>query len=143
MSLKDSQRAAAQTAVINALLASGLFSTSDVPLPWIEFKESIWGVGSASLATREEVKRDEPIQDYYLPDPVPDKTWVVNIPNALPAPWDSSNRRILVRSEYYEAEQAVLLAEEKPMEAFLFTGHPGIGLSSFPLNQPQNDLTFD
>ena len=131
MSPKDSpQRAAAQTAEINALLASGLFSTSDVPLPWIEFKESIWGVGYAALATREEVKRDEPVQDYYLPDPIPDKTWVVNIPNALPAPWESLNRRILVRSEYYEAEQAVLLAEQKSKQAFLFTGHPGIGLFS-------------
>ena len=56
MSLKYSpQRAAAQTAAINALLTPGLFSTSDVPLPWIESKESIWGVGSASLATRDTI----------------------------------------------------------------------------------------
>jgi hypothetical protein len=126
----SSERAAAQAAQIDRLLKSGHFSTSGIPLPWIKFKESFWGVGSASLATQEEVKRDEPVEDYDLPDPVPDKTWVAKIPDGLPAPWESSSRRILVRSEYHEAEQAAMLADQDGTEAFLVTGHPGIGLFS-------------
>ena len=119
--------AAVQKAAIDKLLNEGLLSTSGIPLPWIKFKESFWGVSSASLATQEEVKRDEPVEDYYLPDPVPDKTWVAKI---LPAPWKSPSQRMLVRSEYHEAEQAAMLADQDRMEAFLVTGHPGIGLFS-------------
>jgi hypothetical protein len=118
------------SAAIKNLLDSGYLTTSDVPLPWIELKESVWGSGPMSLERLEEVKRDEPVEDYYLPDPVPDKTWVAKIPNALPAPWESLSRRILVRSEYHEAERAAMSADREGMEAFLVTGHPGIGLFS-------------
>jgi hypothetical protein len=126
----SSERAAAQAAQIDRLLKSGHFSTSGIPLPWIKFKKSFWGVGSTSLATQEEVKRDEPVEDYDLPDTVPDKTWVAKIPDGLSAPWESSGGRILVRSEYHEAERAAMLADREGVEAFLVTGHPGIGLFS-------------
>jgi hypothetical protein len=127
-------RAAVQKAVINKLLNEGLLSTSGVPRRWIKFKKSVWGSGSMSLERLEEVERDEPVrdfdEDYCLPDPVPDKTWVVKIPNALPFPWKSPSQRILVRSEYHEAERAAMSADREGMEAFLVTGHPGIGLFS-------------
>ena len=118
------------SAAIKNLLYSGRLTTSDVPLPWIELKESVWGSGLMSPERLEEVNRDKPVEDYYLPDPVPDKTWVTKIPNALPAPWESLSRRILVRSEYHEAERAAMSADREDMEAFLVTGHPGIGLFS-------------
>jgi hypothetical protein len=120
------ERAAAQMAAINDLLDSGSLSTSGVSPFWIEFKESVWGSGLMSLEGLEEVKRDEPIKDFCT-GTVPDKTLVASMPAGLRIPWGSHGRRILVRSEYYEAERAALLADQKLGNAFLVTGHHGIG----------------
>jgi hypothetical protein len=122
------ERAAAQKAAINNLLDSGYLTTSGIAPLWIEFQKSVWGSGFMSLERLEEVKRDKPVRDFDLPDPVPHKTWVARIPCALPPPWKSPGRRFLVRSEYHEAEAAALLASQGNMKAFLVTGNPGIGL---------------
>ena len=122
------ERAAAQKAAINDLLDSGSLSTSGIAPCWIEFQKSVWGSGLMSLERLEEVKRDEPVRGFDHPDTVPDKTWVAKIPNALPTPWGSSRQRILIRSEYHEAEQAALLADQGHTGAFLVTGNHGIGL---------------
>ena len=81
-----------------------------------------------SLERLEKVKRDEPIRDFDLPDLVPDKTWVAKISCALPPPWKPPGRRILVRSEYHEAERAAVSTFQGNTKAFIVTGHPGIGL---------------
>jgi hypothetical protein len=139
MSLNNSpERAAAQKAVIDDFLRLGHFSTSDVPSIWTEFWESVWGVDFATLMVEEEVEREEPVAEYDPPVTTPDKTWVARIPTVLPPPWRSAGRRILVRSEYHEAEREALSADEEHWQVFTVTGHPGIGSCPSPLNDSRN-----
>ena len=133
MSLNNSpERAAAQKAAIDNLLRLGRFSTSDIPSIWTELWESIWGKNFATLVEKEKVEREEPVAEYDPPVTTPDETWVARIPTALPPPWKSAGRRILVRSEYHEAEQEALLADKEHWEVFMVSGHPGIGSCPSP-----------
>ena len=131
MSLEDlTQHASTQTDAINRLIQMGRFTTGPVSNTWTEFKESVWKKGLASVEVQEPVERDDdPIDDYDLPeDTLPVSTLVAPIPGSLPNVWHSYSQRILVRSEYQEAEQTVLSANEENKDALLIAGHPGIGL---------------
>lgn len=53
----------------------------------------------------------------------------VNVwPDTLPEAWDLPNGRILVRSEYHEAERAALSANDVGTSVFMVTGNPEIDL---------------
>jgi hypothetical protein len=78
---------------------------------WATVRDSLWGKGLASL--------DDPLSNTTR--------HVVKIPEIMPDLWGLNNSRILVRSEYEEAEQAALSASAKYVEAFLLTGQPGTG----------------
>jgi hypothetical protein len=122
---------APQTKAIDCLLDNtDYFFTSwrESPL-WVEFRDSVWNRGLAGLQTREPFERgDDPVEDSkILPDVVPTTRLVANIPEILTNSLGLRKRRILVRSEYEEAEQAALLAFEEHIDAFAVTGQPGIG----------------
>jgi len=77
------------------------------------------------------VKRDEssPIEDVVLPD----DHIVATLPEILPKlGWAIKSKRILVRSEYNEAEQAAVSCSKTDLDAFMVSGQPGIGPPPFP-----------
>jgi hypothetical protein len=98
---------------------------------WVEFRESVWRKGLARLQTQEPFERgDDPIENsQILPDIVPTTRLVANIPSILFRSLGLNGQRVLVRSEYEEAERAALLAfEEKRCSTLAVTGQPGIGV---------------
>jgi len=103
-------------------------------LLWTGLWKSVWGKGLRSLEKEELVERDEPshrIEDPCTnPDAIPPSTSVIEIPSTLPDLWARSSKRILARSEYYEAEQTALSASEIYRDALVIAGHPGIGTLS-------------
>jgi hypothetical protein len=128
MQLKDpDENTTAPTDAIDDLLRADHPFSKIVPSIWIEFKESVWGKCLRPWEKEVEVNSGEPVEDFYPPDPVPGKTWVADVPGAIAKIWGLPSKRILMRSEYHEAEKAARVANEKHMDAFLVTGHPGIG----------------
>ena len=122
--------APAQTEAIGQLNPTDLCA----PLPqWEEFRESLWGIGLESLQQEELVKRDDdPVDDYHiLPDSLPPTRSVLTPPETLRKFWKLYSRRILVRPEYHETEQAALLANQNNRHVFAVTGQPGIGARPF------------
>jgi len=131
MSLEDlTQYASTQTDAINRLIQMGRFTTGPISDAWAEFKESVWKKGLASVERQEPVERDDdPVDEEEAPpDTIPVSALVTPIPASLPKVWDSYSQRILVRSEYHEAEQTVLSANGNNKAALLIAGQPGIGL---------------
>jgi len=139
MSLEDlTQYASAQTDAINRLIQMGRLTTGPISNTWSKFKESVWKKGLASVEAHEPVERDDdPLDDEETDsDTIPVSALVAPLPGSLPKVWDSYSKRILVRLEYQEAEQAVLSANENNKDALIIAGQPGIGLlSSHPTTQ--------
>ena len=105
----------------------GVISTTGF---WPKFWECLWDKGLDSLQQQEPVERDfEPIEDtHILPDALPVTRTVAILPGTLPDVWGlDSQDKILVRSEYHEAEKAVLLSNESGFGVFVVDGQPGIG----------------
>jgi len=130
------QHIPAQTNAINQFLNNPDSFTTSWPSSdlWNALRVSVWKKGRASFEVWEPVERDHnPVEDsQILPDIVPPTRLVANIPGIL---LDSlglgdRDRRILVRSEYEEAEEGVLLTALDRMSPFVVTGQPGIGPSS-------------
>ena len=96
---------------------------------WDAFRSSIWKRGLEFLQKEELVERDEkPIDDIHaLLDPLPLTRSTLTLSAALPESWRPLCRRILVRSEYYETEQAVLWNNKDEANAFVVAGQSGIG----------------
>ncbi len=96
------------------------FAFSDVPPEdkiFIKFRDSLWGKGLLHLQDPLSNGQRSVVQTPH------DKT-----PRALSLP----GGKILERSEYKEAEQAILWANKSHCDAFIVTGHPGIGSPPFP-----------
>jgi len=98
---------------------------------WDAFRSSIWKKGLEFLQKEELVEREGSlIHDIHaILDPFPLTRSTVTLPAAIPKTWRPLCRRILVRSEYYEIEQAVLSENEVEADAFVVAGQPGIGSS--------------
>jgi len=101
-----------QTSKINLLISDLAFHN---PLPrlgiWAEFRHSLWGKGLS-----------------HLRDPIyTTGQSVVQGPQVIPQALGLPGRKILVRSEYEQAEQAILSANENGRDAFIVSGNPGIG----------------
>ena len=138
MSLEDlTQYADDQADMINHPVCKSHLVPGPDSLLWTGFWKSVWGKGLGSLKKEESVERDKPgdrIEDPDAPpDAVPPSTSVMEIPSTLPNLWARSSEQILVRSEYYEAEQTVLSASENGRRAVVISGHPGIGMRCFRL----------
>jgi len=90
------------------------------------------------VQVEEPVRRDDnPVEDSEIfPDTIPATRFVANVPGILLGSigLNYRSRRILVRSEYEEAERAALLATRNCMNPFVVTGQPGIGRSPTSLD---------
>jgi len=64
----------------------------------------------------------------------PEKHVVATLLETLPEGLAPKGKKILVRSEYSEAEQAAVLFSRSDLDAFMVSGQPDIG----PLYCPQN-----
>jgi len=108
---------------------------------WIPFRDSLWGKPLETFLVEEETveRDDDPIKAVPIHPPVTRSVATVH-PTAF-LPWDLRSQKILVRSEYKEAEEAALLANESSFQIFVVSGQPGIGPPS-PPHRLQN-LTFD
>ena len=109
-----------QASKINQLISRGFAFSDSETLPklnvWVEFRNSLWGKGLP-----------------HLRDSLSNATKsVVQIPEMTPEALDLPGKKILVRSEYELAEQAILSANENGREAFIVSGNPGIGSPRHP-----------
>ena len=134
MSLHDlKEHIAVQEAAISKI-SLGLDSKTSWCAAWTDFRKSFWGVDPKTWEKLEPVVRDDKsnrIKDsHFRPDPPPTTQSVVTIPKNLPVVGLRS-KRILVRSDYKEAEKAVV-SLSKTFQAFVVGGQPGIGLSLSP-----------
>ena len=132
MTLKDLvKHIPAQRDAVNRLLKNHKSLLRGDLADWSRFKESVWGMNLGDFQEEQLVERgDDPVKDAYtLPNSLPYTHSVLTPPKTLPRAWNLRSGRILVRSEYYEAERAALLTNGKGMDAFVVTGQPGIGPS--------------
>jgi hypothetical protein len=118
---------------IKRLIGKGRFQDLEDP-DWKTFFKSAWGGLGGNPDAFEGPKKVQrgidPIDDsLLLPDIVPDMCNVMPKFETLDECWYFDCEDILVRSEYKEAEQAVLSACAGGEEAIVVTGQPGIGLS--------------
>ena len=124
MSLEDlSGYASDQEERINAIPPTALGPASSF---WNDFRTNYWGKPLTSLEKEELVEDDlDP-----APSPTPPTTRSVLTITEKRLDWDLAipDGKILLRSEYYETEQAALSASAcATTEVFVVTGHPGIG----------------
>lgn len=123
--------APAQWGAVNQLLHNpSLFCDSNSgPFTWRTLRDSLWGTGLGSLQEEENVERSkEPVRAYVLPP----TRFVVTPHRIVRAALNLSCRKILVRDEYRETEEATLLANEDGEGVFVVTGQSGIGLCHSP-----------
>jgi len=117
-----------QTSRINQLISDGFLTDTSRDLKaWDEFRNSLWGQGLQHLHVPLTDEARSVVQD---PDEIPRP--VVKVPDEIPPPLYFPSKRILVRSEYEEAEQEILLANEDGREVFMVSGNPGIGALPLP-----------
>ena len=103
---------------------------------WIPFRD--YFLGKDSFLVDEPVERDDKPLKAVPIDPPLTRTVTTIHPSIS---YYMASRKILVRSEYKEAERAAVLANEPDVEVFVVSGQPGIGLPS-PPHRLQN-LMFD
>jgi len=99
----------------------------DVP-SWPKFRDFLWGNvrALAPLETREELETQR-VEVEEDDETAPSTRPIVEIPAILAKLLYLESSHILVRSEYEEAEQAALVANEAGVAAFLVGGQSGIG----------------
>jgi len=139
MSLQDlDEHIPVQEKAINEA-SSGFKPVSTWPDVWVGFRDSLWGKPIESFEEGVPVERDrsDPVAEVALPD----KHFVVTFPEAiLGIPWTLGCERILVRSEYREAEQAIVSSSNSDCNVFVVAGQPGIGESApFSLLPAESD----
>ena len=130
MSLKDLDRyISVQETAISKL--SVLDPEGDKCVQWIPFRDHLWGKPLNTFLVEEAVERDvKPIKAVPTNPPIPRS--VAIIPSTAPPPWNTACRKILVRSEYKEAEEAAVSANGPVTDAFVVCGQPGIGVPPSP-----------
>jgi len=124
MSLKDLTDYISDQEEAISKLSHGVDSETIACAEWREFRDSLWGRGLETLQGEEKVERDRsiPMEDVVLPE----KHIIATLPYVL-AP---DTPKILVRSEYDEAERETVLASEH-RSVFVVCGQRGVGLSHF------------
>jgi len=144
MSLNDLEKYIEEQEGAIARLPQEFISQSTRSKYWKVFRDLLWGKGLESSQELEDVQRgSNPVEIVA----VPEKHTVASFPIDLPDPWGESThipytdadmdiakdaeknvRKILVRSEYEEAERAAV-SSSKEHDVFVVCGQPGIGLS--------------
>ena len=98
---------------------------------WIPFRDYFWGKTLDTLFVEEPVERDDkPIKAFPVHPPL--MRTVATIPPHISLPFSFMSQKVLVRSEYKEAERAAVLANKPAVQVFVISGQPGIGLPSPP-----------
>jgi len=122
-------------------ISPGLDPNTMVCNYWREFRESIWGKDASKWQMVEDVDRgDDRVRDDRLPDGPPGSCTVATLPKSLPDAWSIDSKKILVRTDYHEALNAALLANDTNVTVFVVRGQPGIGELPFPPPPAQSDL---
>ena len=117
-----------QTEMINKLLGrpQSPLHTLDSNLPdWEEFRRMFWGPNSVPFRVEAVDRDDEPVPS----DPPPTTRSTLTVPEPILEEWASKSRKILVRSEYEETEEAARSANNEGDDVFVVAGQPGIGVS--------------
>ena len=121
----------------------GFDSETTICALWTEFRAELWGRKPVSFQKEEPVEIDDP-------DPIPnvklpDTHCLATLPKALPSMWGIRSQRILVRSEYSEAEREAISASTRQYcKMFIVAGQLGVGTLTPPpfFHRPQK-LTFN
>ena len=94
---------------------------------------------------KELVERDEePIEDDHVsPSSLAPTRCVMEASEDLCDAWRLDARKILIRPEYYETEQAAPSTNESGKDIFMVAGQPGIGSSPPPSPFRPENLTLD
>ena len=140
MSLQDlTEHVPALSSGIHELVGhADLFSHSGpIHSAWDTFRRSVWGKGVASFEFPGPIEGDASA----LPETIPASRPVMEVPTTVPNFWDMDISRILVRSEFQEAERAALSANAMNMDAFVVAGQPEIGSPSPSLSAVEPDLS--
>jgi len=131
MSLKDLVKyISAQETAISKL--SVLDPKGNDCAEWIPFRNHLWGKPPNTFLVEEEaVERDnEPIKAVPIDPPL--RRSVANLPPTISVALNIRSQKILVRSEYKEAEEAALSTIKSNLQVFVVCGQPGIGLFLSP-----------
>ena len=124
MSLRDLEEHIKVQEEAIAQFAAGLKANTPNCSIWGPFRDSLWGKGLDAFLKQEQVERgDRPVPT--LPDPPP--RFVAFLPKTLPREWGLKGGKILVRSEYEEAEEVTLSANTSGNDVLVIGGQPGIG----------------
>ena len=129
-----------QSELINPLISpNGLFRGLDwhhgADTNWVKLRGNFWPVWSVREdwdTTRDVIRGSNPLNDSLLPDVVPAKCDVMDIPDVVNNCWNLESKEcIFIRSEYKEAEEFALSACSDPRmnRVLAIIGQPGIGTS--------------
>ena len=108
-------------------VSSGLNYSSTWCASWGGFKDSLWAKAIEFFQGVKWVKRgkSDPVSGVALPD----EHVVATLPETLLRSFAPKSKRILVRSEYSEAEQVAMSFNKSNFSAFMVSGQPGVGTS--------------
>ena len=107
--------------------ASSGFTPRNDP-SWTTFRNSLWQENAQPSQEMKSVERDrvDPVADVQLPP----LHLVAEVPSILCNLFNIESDKLLVRSEYEEAERAAVLSCMTGTRVFVVGGTPGIGLLS-------------
>ena len=123
-----------QNAVIESLVCDKHLFQEPRDSQWLRLWHSIWELQTEQVSDQYQKVVRSPssgaIDDQFLlPDNVPSSHYVMTLPIPQDIPWNLNCHKILIRSEYYKAEEFILSAcGDKNVEALIITGQPGIGM---------------
>jgi len=142
MSLKDLTDYISEQEKAISELPPKIVSETTLSTYWKDFRDSLWGKGLELSQGLEDVQRGlNPVENVALPE----RHMVATFPVAVPSYWgrlqtsyvtadmgtgagaSTNARKIMVRSEYEEAERAAVSSSEVH-DVFAVCGQPGIGL---------------
>ena len=126
MSLNDlTQHIEIQNQAIKSLPSDAIVPVASRS-PWEDFRQEFWG---KELEKSETVDRGEdPVADDVLPEGPPSGSFfVIDAPKSMPDALGLASTKIVVRSEYNEAEQVAVLSIKSRIRLFIVSGTPGIG----------------
>ena len=109
-------------------ISSGLTTETAACDYWSRLREIFWGKDASQWQVVENIDRgDDPVPDHRIPDGPPDSCTVAKLPKFVAAMWGIDSEKILVRTDYHEALNTAVLANNARVTVFVVGGQPGIG----------------